>query len=90
MIEVHQQDFLGGRMKVMASGMAQELGYNKYSQILMDNNNFHNNTGCIILVGYYTSYQVVELKIGVSYPKMSTNIYRKPMVSLIVGCFFFV
>lgn len=47
MIDVHEPNCLGGEMRLMPTGMARQLGHKKNSQILTNNNDFHNNTDCI-------------------------------------------
>lgn len=64
MIDIHELDCLGGGLSVLATDMAWELEYNKYSQMFMKNNDFHNNTDCITLVRYPQSYWQAKLNIG--------------------------
>lgn len=43
--------------------MAPTLGYNRYSTMLMQNNDFHNNTEYFTIVGHHPHYQDLELSI---------------------------
>ena len=64
MVDEFEPDCLGGGIRIMAAGTGKALGYNCYAKYLMANNDYHNNTRCITLLGYHPLYRDVTIAVG--------------------------
>ena len=64
-------------MRVIAGGINHKLGYKKYSKLLIQNNDFHNNTDCITLMAIHQSYLKTEVKNSGSNTKRDGKCWKR-------------
>ena len=62
LIRVRYPECLGGGMRILPTGIGDTHGYEAYKTMMTRNNDYHNNTDCVTILGYHPEHRELVIK----------------------------